>query len=220
MQVTQKSNHILAHRGLWTDPNQANSTQALTGALEEGFGIETDLRDLAGQVVVSHDPAAEGAPLFIGLLETWLSLGVLKGASLALNVKSDGLAPLLDRAGPVLRASAHYFFDMSFPQLRTFTQLGLPVALRASEFEPIPRDLALALDVEARYWVDGFESDWWLGNRQMEEACRQAQITLVSPEIHGRDPEPTWVWFAELLAEGYAISICTDRPFDVLAVIS
>jgi len=188
--------------------------------LTEGFGIETDLRDAAGEVVISHDPAVQGAPRFISLLETWLNLGVLGKAPLALNVKSDGLVPLLDGAKLALRASAHFFFDMSFPQLRTYAQAGHAVALRVSEYEPLPRDLALTLKIEPRYWLDSFESDWWLGSQEIEEACRHAQVVLVSPEIHGRDPEAVWLWFADVLEKGYAISICTDRPFDVLEVIS
>ena len=69
---------------------------------------------------------------------------------------------------------------------------GLAVAFRVSEFEPLQTNLAPALDVEPRYWVDGFESDWWIGSREVEEACRRAPVTVVSPEIHWRDPEPTW----------------------------
>jgi len=47
---------ILAHRGAWTVPKERNSAEALKRALKSGFGIETDLRDLDGTVVISHDP--------------------------------------------------------------------------------------------------------------------------------------------------------------------
>ena len=46
---------ILAHRGYWKKPEEKNSKTAFLRALEFGFGIETDLRDSGGQVVVSHD---------------------------------------------------------------------------------------------------------------------------------------------------------------------
>lgn len=197
-----------------------NSRVSLTRALEEGFGLETDLRDAAGQLVIGHDPPAEGAPHFLNLLEAWANSGVLGRAPLALNVKADGLVPLLLEAEIRLQLSLHYFFDMSFPQLRRYAQAGLPVALRVSEFEPLSRDLAFDLGLEPRYWLDGFESDWWLGSRQVEEVCRLAPVAVVSPEIHGRDPEPVWEWFAALLDEGCDISICTDYPFDVLDVIT
>ena len=122
--MSSKSRHTISHRGLWADPSQASSAAALTRGLEEGFGIETDLRDFAVEVVVSYDPAEVGAPRFISLLESWRSLGVLGGAPIALNVKADGLAPLLDAFKLVLGASAHFFFEMSFPQLRAYAQSG------------------------------------------------------------------------------------------------
>ena len=50
------SGKILAHRGIWSDSKSANHPEALTRALEMGFGIETDLRDRNCELVVSHDP--------------------------------------------------------------------------------------------------------------------------------------------------------------------
>ena len=47
---------ILAHRGFWTEPAEKNSREALERAFREGFGIETDIRDRNGALVVSHDP--------------------------------------------------------------------------------------------------------------------------------------------------------------------
>lgn len=46
---------ILAHRGWWTSREDQNSLDALTRALTAGFGVETDIRDCAGRLVVSHD---------------------------------------------------------------------------------------------------------------------------------------------------------------------
>jgi glycerophosphoryl diester phosphodiesterase len=47
---------ILAHRGYWLEPGEKNSLSAFRRAFEGGFGIETDIRDLDGELVVSHDP--------------------------------------------------------------------------------------------------------------------------------------------------------------------
>ena len=55
---------IMCHRGYWSGelgiaPLQKNSWEAFERAIDFGFGIETDLRDYAGSVVISHDVPTE-----------------------------------------------------------------------------------------------------------------------------------------------------------------
>lgn len=51
---------ILSHRGFWKEPKEKNSIAAIDGSFREGFGLETDVRDLfvggVSEIVVSHDP--------------------------------------------------------------------------------------------------------------------------------------------------------------------
>ena len=53
--------NILAHRGIFFNKNIENSEEALCTALSNRFGIETDLRDFGGKIVISHDPPREGS---------------------------------------------------------------------------------------------------------------------------------------------------------------
>ncbi|EHZ0305119.1 hypothetical protein K4888_001154 [Campylobacter upsaliensis] len=48
---------ILAHRGFWREKKEQNSLASLAKAFEMGFGIETDLRDGGGNLLLSHDIA-------------------------------------------------------------------------------------------------------------------------------------------------------------------
>jgi glycerophosphoryl diester phosphodiesterase len=48
--------NTLAHRGLWHDKSEQNTLLAIEASWESGFGIETDIRDQLGKVVISHDP--------------------------------------------------------------------------------------------------------------------------------------------------------------------
>ena len=89
-----KRNNILAHRGCWTQPGQKNGRQALFSALEQGFGLETDLRDLDGDLVISHDPATRDTALPAAELFAFYSRCGASG-TLALNIKADGLQRLL-----------------------------------------------------------------------------------------------------------------------------
>ena len=87
-----KRANILAHRGWWTKPAEKNSFEAIRRAIDAGFGIETDFRDLNGTIVISHDPP-QGEVLcaesFFGL---YAQIGT--NGRLALNIKADGLQKL------------------------------------------------------------------------------------------------------------------------------
>jgi len=188
----------------------------LTRALRAGFGIETDIRDRGGKIVVSHDPPLLGSLLFSGLLADWRDQGILTGRSLALNVKSDGLLPLLAPLRADLERSDHFFFDMSFPQMLAYSRAGLPVSIRISEFEPVPVHLTGDLGMAGKYWLDGFESDWWIGDVTIENLVKESRLTVISPEIHGRDPFRVWDWFFQRLSAGCDLYLCTDLPVEVL----
>lgn len=52
---------FLSHRGRWLEPSEKNTEAAFVRWFAQGFGTETDVRDLDGQVVISHDPPRSGA---------------------------------------------------------------------------------------------------------------------------------------------------------------
>src|SRR5438309_53835 len=54
---------VLAHRGWWSDPQDRNTRAAFAKAFAAGYGIETDVRDSAGRLVISHDPPFVGEDL-------------------------------------------------------------------------------------------------------------------------------------------------------------
>ena len=52
---------ILAHRGCWdTKMVKGNTLEAFKLAWNLGYGIETDVRDVGGEVVIEHDPFGVG----------------------------------------------------------------------------------------------------------------------------------------------------------------
>ena len=46
---------ILSHRGYWNNLTEKNSKSAFRRSFQLGFGTETDVRDLNGELVISHD---------------------------------------------------------------------------------------------------------------------------------------------------------------------
>ncbi|GIG29919.1 hypothetical protein [Cellulomonas marina] len=196
---------VLAHRGLWEGTADApNSPGALRAALAAGFGLETDVRDGGGTLVVSHDPPRGGEPT---LADVFLGMPA-GGGPLAVNVKADGIAPAL--AAALADVPRPWFaFDMSVPETVRYAALGLPYLTRHSDVEPEPVLLAGARGV----WLDAFRSDWFGPAEVLRHADAGRLVVVVSPELHGRDPRP--LADALLATDGLderEVLVCTDRP--------
>ena len=198
---------LIAHRGFWRTPDEKNTEAAFRRALDAGFGIETDFRDLDGALVVSHDPPRQGAlpaSAFFDLVRAYSS-GVI-----AINVKADGLQALLAQATAGLPRDRGFVFDMSVPDtLRHFDQ-ELPVFVRVSEFEsPGAPLLARASGV----WLDAFSGDWYSRQTIADYRKLGLAVCLVSPELHRRPHEDLWQRLKEWgLAADEGFHLCTDFP--------
>ena len=81
---------IISHRGIWHDKEDRNTLSSFEKSLELGFGIETDIRDHEGEIVISHDPPKQSKNLvtFDEFLFLYQSSKVKP--NLALNIKADG----------------------------------------------------------------------------------------------------------------------------------
>lgn len=204
---------ILTHRGLWSTKDDQNAPEALAGALIDGWGIETDVRDFGERLVISHDPPLGHEPRLDHQALRWLELAY--PGTVALNVKADGLADALAmQLAAASKSLDMFFFDMSAPQMITFVERGLPVAVRLSEIES-PDSGAQKLALEPRIvWLDCFWTDWFVSDRGVDETIETSRTFLVSPEIHGRDPRIAWDWLALKHQLGHDVGICTDRPRD------
>ena len=169
------------------------------------MGAEIDVRDLDGDLVVSHDPPRAGALAFRDVLAAHSAHG--HPGVLAINVKADGLVSLLAAA---LETTPRWFaFDMSVPDTLHYARTGLPFFTRQSEFELEPPLYDEAVGV----WIDGFKSDWV--NEPVVAKHRRAgkAVCLVSPELHGRSCDPAWGrWQTWSLRNDPEMSICTDLP--------
>lgn len=214
--------HLVAHRGRWTTTSAANSRVALASALKGGFGLETDLRDYKGHLVISHDPLRTigGALTGEAFVSIFCQLGGAEVGPVALNIKSDGLVPLLLDWVGALPDDKFFFFDMSVPETLAYAKAGLPVALRVSEFEPVNTRLVKQFSIGKRWWLDSFRSDWWLNDDSIEVLCLEGELHIVSPEIHGRDPRAVWEWFGSMLQSGASVYLCTDHVDKALEALA
>ena len=207
---------ILAHRGFWKVTEEKNSREALERAFVEGFGVETDIRDQNGMLVISHDPPSERCMTFQELLSLYRRLD--QPGMLALNVKADGLqnlsAAALAKEG--IGSDAYFFFDMSIPDALGYARQNMPIYTRESEIEPTPHLLDMAQGIV----LDCFHSDWISPAKILQHLQAGRSVMLISPELHGRDPAQAWAVWRELTETrvkqpaGNGLMLCTDRPLE------
>ena len=200
---------ILSHRGYWLSAAEKNQAIAFARSFEHGFGTETDLRDLNGALVVAHDPPVDPA-MAAGAMFAQHARHDAR-LPLALNIKADGLQPLL---APLLAQFAPkdaFVFDMAIPDMLAWLRAGIPVFTRHSDIEPEP----VLLDRAAGVWLDGFHADWWTADVIRCHIDAGLRVCIVSPELHGRAHRAVWEGLAatDLPASG-ALMLCTDFPAD------
>lgn len=203
---------ILAHRGYWQSCEEKNQKKAFDRSVEYGFGVETDVRDHCGQLVISHDPVQGEALPYSGFLEIFSS----NRLPLAINVKSDGLALLLKKQ--MTNYKGQWFaFDMSGPETLRYLDIGVPVFVRHSDVEPVPICYERALGV----WLDAFGSDWFTLDDILGHLTSGKKVCIVSPELHGRDHSRVWELIKSAdFSQLPDLLLCTDFPSQALEFFS
>jgi len=201
---------ILAHRGHWTTATEKNSAIALRRALDGGFGIETDIRDFDGDLVISHDPPTSGsAPQsFSSFLDLYRSMGAT--GWLALNIKADGLASKVRAELEAFDVVKAFVFDMSVPDMRGYLSENLVTFTRMSDIEPSPAYYETSKGV----WLDCFEIPYSPLSWVQKATSDGKYAALVSPELHRREFQDAWSEWRNgfNFNRERLVMICTDEP--------
>jgi hypothetical protein len=193
------SNWIFAHRGQWSNPAEQNSVISTNTAFTNGFSVEADIRFQNGILILSHDHPSPKDVLS--------ELNFSDKKRFALNIKEDGLLRHFENYRDEIIASSSFLFDGSLPEMYQFRKVGLPHALRLSEYE---REISWKSEY---LWIDGFETNWWIQDSRILALIENHQCIFVSPELHGREHSEAFDWFAELRVNSKLnFSVCTDYP--------
>lgn len=195
---------IIAHRGFWKTSEEKNSLVALRRALEDGYGFETDIRDCAGQLLITHNPPKGDEATLEEVLRIYQE--TRSTATLALNIKADGLQemlkPMLEKYG----VKNYFFFDMSVCDTILYVEQQLKFASRSSEFEPY---LPFYKDSEV-VWVDYFDGRTNIVDELRKYIADGKMPCIVSPELHKLPYEAMWQMLKD---NGLTnIMLCTDVP--------
>lgn len=183
---------------------------AFRHSFENGYGTETDFRDLNGHLVISHDPPLEGALAadeFFGLLTS-----IDPSLTVAINIKADGLQHMLIEKLAEHKIDNYFLFDMSVPDAVVSASKGLKVFTRQSDVENDPHFYKDAEGV----WIDSFHDESWICahmiQRHLDEGKR---VCVVSPELHGRPHQDLWNRLRDTVDTNHrAVMLCTDTPDD------
>lgn len=182
--------------------HRVNTAEQLRAVPPE-HGVELDLRDWGGEVVVQHDPFA-GGEHFADYLRDY------RHGTMILNVKSERIEPRVLELVRAAGVSDYFFLDCSFPMVRWLIARGeRRIAARFSEYEPAEAALALAGEIDW-VWVDCFRG-MPLTDETYGRLKRHFKLCVVSPELHGR-PVESIAPFAEALRPYPVEAVCTKRP--------
>jgi len=197
---------ILSHRGFWKTKEEQNTAIAFRRSFENGFGVETDIRDCGRELVISHD-MPDGSQIkldeFFEIYNSYQSK-----TCLALNIKSDGLQKKLFDAINKFHIKNYFVFDMSVPDSIGYLNQGFSCFTRQSEYENLP-----LYEKSQGVWMDCFESDWIKKDDVMKHLNNQKKVCIVSSELHKRDHSLAWQKYIEYgFADNQHFMICTDYP--------
>ena len=201
--------NILSHRGYWKTQEERNTAVAFERSFRLGYGTETDVRDCAGTLVISHDMPTGSEMPFEEFLKLFCQYD--NRLPLALNVKADGIAvkmvELLRRHGV-----ANWFtFDMSVPDYRSQLSLGVPAYGRLSEYE----GWTPLTERSKGVWLDAFEHEWYRMSEISDWLARGKHVCIVSPELHKRAHLKLWAALKSTsLPQHPDLQLCTDLPED------
>jgi hypothetical protein len=201
---------FLAHRGLWFELQERNTPAALFRGLDRGYGLETDVRDLNGELVISHDLPDTASAIPVAQLLRYYREGGFT-STLGLNIKSDGLQDKLFDQLKAHKLKNYFVFDMSIPDTLGYLKRNLTTFIRRSELEHHP-ELALR---SHGIWLDELLAPWIDSRIIVAQAALTNAICIVSGEVHGRGYADQWAHIARAVDAGCPpekLMLCTDIP--------
>lgn len=181
--------------------HRINTIKELKKVPEE-YGVEVDLRDCGGRLILQHEPFVDGENL-----KDYLKY--YNHGTMILNVKSERIEFQVLELLKKYKVTDYFFLDSSFGMIYSLTKQGEKnMALRFSEFEGL--DTILAMKGRLKWvWVDCFTK--LSIDKNSFEILKKAgfMLCLTSPELLGR-PQDISRYKRFLLKQGILFdAICT-----------
>jgi Tat protein secretion system quality control protein TatD with DNase activity len=196
---------ILSHRGYWKETVEKNQKSAFERSFDLGFGTETDLRDITGKIVISHDMPKGDEISF----EEVLQIMDNRNLPLALNIKADGMADAVLELLDKYNHTNYFTFDMSIPDMVFQLKRGVRVFTGLSDILPTP----VLPKKNAGVWLDCFNSDWYDTDTIDDLAAGGKSVCAVSADLHKRETGRQWEIIKSCKSiDSENLLLCTDYP--------
>jgi hypothetical protein len=168
-------------------------------------GIEFDIRDSGGRILVQHDPFKDGQDF-----KNFLTFCVPNKIYIV-NVKSEGIEALAIDLMEAHGLTNFFLLDCSIPMMVRLGRSGEKrLAVRYSEYESLETVRTMAPFV-SWVWVDTFTSLVLTTAIANEIHSLGLRICLVSPELQGQQ-EKVEMYRDRLKAEGvYVDAVCSKQ---------
>ena len=167
--------------------------------INNNFGIELDVRDQNGELVVSHDLPDTSTIKLENFLQK-----IDKNKLVAINIKSVEIEKRLKEIISNANLKNYFTFDWPIPALIKAQNNHLICAFRLSEYE---KELFPNC---SWIWIDSFNEIWYDEKMLSDLKDKGYNLALVSPELHGRRND--FEKFEMIVNTGLADAICTNKP--------
>lgn len=204
---------VISHRGYWKTPAERNQRVAFERSFDNNMGTETDLRDICGKIVISHDMPKGSEITFEEVLQ------IMDGRNLplALNIKADGQIDEILRLLTKYGHTNYFTFDMSIPDMIVQADKGASFYTGLSDILTAP----VLFDEAAGVWLDSFNGQWWTAETADDLIAHGKSVCIVSEDLHKRDSVKQWReikrcrnYFSDNLI------LCTDKPQEACSFFS
>lgn len=197
---------ILSHRGYWKEfSSESNKKIAFERSFNLGFGTETDLRDVCGKIVISHDMPKGDEITFEEVLQ------IMDGRNLplALNIKADGQSDEIICILEKYNHTNYFTFDMSIPDMVVQMTKKLNVFTGVSDILEKP----VLLEKADGVWLDSFYSEWFSEDVVTGLLNKQKKICIVSADLHKRNVDEQWCKIKKFTClQDEKLLLCTNEP--------
>lgn len=206
---------------------------SVTQVHNKNSGIEMDVRDYQGDLVICHDIPVSNQLLFEDFVKDFKEK-FSDNLTLAINIKSAGIQKKLKVILNKYDLKDYFTFDMAVPDSLGYINQKLNPYIRHSDYEKNPiENNPYLYNNSVGIWLDQFEESgthqglWFNANTILTHLKNKKKVCIVSPELHawGRIDENTYKakWaeyknlFANIPTESHEnIAICTKHPIEAL----
>lgn len=164
--------------------HRVNTIEELS-KVEASYGVEIDLRNNNGELILAHDPFSVESVRFADWLKFY------HHDMIVLNIKEEGLETKILGVIKDLNIQNFFFLDQSFSFLfKTLTSGESRTAIRFSDLESIDtvaNTINMSTTKPKWLWIDSFSGEWSHLKELDKIKSLGLNVCLASPELHGRN---------------------------------